>query len=298
MIIPKFQSMLLTTQSGGQFKTSDRWFTFQRKIISEVYGEFKDIDTLKIYLYLCKHYDSDFGMVRKNKQKINEELRYVKKVSGKITYSAKVRSSLEWLEQEGFIERVSSHKQKWYRSKILVAPDYNMKTKQFKPCDEFAVDIGELKEHKHGYVMVPFQVIKNNSMLANTNLAKRTWTKRRLKAFLLLYGYCWLEFYGGIDPDTVQIDAQGNLTLSPRFCYALKSSHNDAVRTVVSLIKEGLFIPVECLFENGVYMGDRGTYTPDANSNTLKRVILRPQYLVAHKLNSAVMKLKKGSIRQ
>lgn len=297
MIIPQFQSMLLATRSGGQFKTSARWFAFQRKVISEVYGEFKDIHKLKIYLYLCKHYDSNLGMVIKSKRKINEELRYVKKVSGKIKYSAKVRKSLEWLEQEGFIERVSNHKQKWYRSKIRVAPDYNIKTKQFIPCDEFTLGTKELKEHKHGYIMVPFQAIRNRSMLANTSLAKRTWTKQRLQAFLLLYGYCWIEFYGGIDPDAVQIDVQGNLILSQRFCYALKRSHKDAVKTVVSLIKDGLFIPVECLFEDSVYMGDVGTYSPEPNSNTLKKVVLRPQYLIAHKLDSAVMKLKKGNLR-
>jgi hypothetical protein len=289
--------MLIDTKSGGQFEASAKWFAFQRKIISEVYGEFKDIHSFKIYLYLCRHYDSDISVVRKNKAKINKELQYVKVVKGKHKYSAKVRNSLNWLEQNGFIERVSSHKQKWYRSKIRVAPDYNFKTKQFMPCDEFTFDLKELKEHMHGYIMIPFDAIKKQSMLANTSLAKRNWTKRKLQAFLLLYGYCWLEFYGGIDPDTVQIDSQGNITLSPRFCYALKSSLKDATKTIVSLIKDGKFKPVECWFEDGVYMGDIGTYKPKRKSNTVKRIVLRPQHLISHKLNSKAMQLKRGRVR-
>lgn len=294
MKIPDFQTLLQHTRTNGQFEISTSWFIFQRKIISEVYGDFKDRDAFTIYLYLCKHYRIKNDIVLKSKRKINEHLRYVKKVNGKIKYSAKVKRSLEWLEKEGFIERISNHKQKWYRSRILVAPDFDVATQQFVHFDQFGLELGNLKDKSVGYIMLPDEAIKH-SMLANTTLAKRGWTMRKLKTLLLLYAYCWLEFYGGIDPNTVIIDRQGHITVNPRFCYALRSSPQQAIKTVLSLIKLGLFKPVECLFEEGVYMGDIGTYTPKSSSTS--KIVLRPKYLLQHRLTSDSMKIKKGALR-
>src|SRR5690606_39058895 len=160
--------------------------------------------------------------------------------------------------------------------------------------DQIHYEINEMKDHFQGYIMVPKTAIKD-SYLADTTYAKRKWTKRKLKTLLLLYAYCWIEYYGGIDPQTVQIDQQGNLTPSERFCMALKSSQYQVEQTLISLIKEGLFQPVQCVFEDGIYMGDVGTYHPDPHANI--QIVLRPVHLIEHKLRSELMQNKKGYMR-
>jgi len=224
MMIPDFQKLLHKTKRGGQFKLSDAWFIFQRKIISEVYGDFVSTDAFKIYIYLCKHFNRRAGVVRKGKVTINKDLKYVdKSAKGSQKYSQQVTDSLTWLEKERFIYRVSGHKSKRYRSSVLVAPDFNFQKQKFSPCDEFKREPFDLKNHQLGYIMIPKAVLKN-SALSNTTYAQRKWTERKLRTLLLLYAYCWPEYHGGIDPKTVKIDHQGNLSLSERFCYALKSS--------------------------------------------------------------------------
>ncbi|MFI8713225.1 hypothetical protein [Brevibacillus brevis] len=292
--IPNFQSLLKKNSSGSQFEAHQQWFIVQRKIISEVYGEFDNLHAFKIYLYLCKYYNFNIGRTKRTKKRINNTLKYTKiTANGKPTYSMNVRRSLEWLEKTGFIENVGSNTRRWFRSKILVAPDYHPVKKQFFPCPEFQLGFQQLKDHNQGYIRIPRKAIKN-SMLANTTLAKRKWTERKLKTLILLYAHCWIEYFGGIDPTVVAIDSNGTITLDEGFCYALKRSTKEITKTVISLIKDGLFQPVHCLFEDGIYNGDVGTYHPTAK--TIERVVLRPTHLISSTVESEAMKNKKGKI--
>ncbi|MCM3623997.1 hypothetical protein M4D70_17360 [Brevibacillus borstelensis] len=292
--IPNFQPLLKQSSSGNQFEVHQQWFIIQRKIISEVYGEFDSLHTFKIYLYLCKYYNFNSGRTERTKNRINNDLKYTKtSANGKPKYPMNVRRSLEWLEKTGFIKRVSSDTQSWYRSKILVAPDYHPAKKQFFACPELQLDFQNLKDHNQGYIRLPQKAIKD-SMLANTTLAKREWTERKLKTLILLYAHCWLEYFGGIDPAVVAIDPNGAITLDEGFCYTLKRSTKDITKTVISLIKDGLFQPVRCLFEDGIYTGDVGTYHPTAK--TIERVVLRPTHLISSTVESEAMKNKKGKI--
>jgi len=298
MQIPDFQRRLSATSAGGAFKASGKWFIFQRKIISEVYGRFKGRDAFNIYLYLCKHYDLRKKVTNKSVEKINGELQYS---TGKTTYSKKVGDSLKWLEAEGFIEVIRTHKQQRFLSRIRVAPDFHFNRQNFVKNDQSNLELGWMKGHKHGYIMLPYDVMAH-TMLADTVTAKKEWTIRRLQTLILLYAYCWLEFYGGIDPDCVTIDLQGKLSLGSRFCLALKCSNAEAIKTVISLIKDDHFKPVECWFEkdifgDDIYMGDVGTYTPAPATNAVRKIVLRPTWLIKPKLESEVIKIKKGGIR-
>ncbi|MED3499263.1 hypothetical protein P4479_12515 [Brevibacillus agri] len=292
--IPNFQSLLKKSSSGNQFEVHHKWFIIQRKIISEVYGEFDSLHAFKIYLYLCKYYNFNKGRTRRSKKRINNDLKYTKKsANGKPKYSMKVRRALEWLEKTGFIEKVSSDTKRWYRSKILVAPDYHPVKKQFFACREIQLDFQQLKDHNQGYIRIPQDAIKD-SMLANTTLAKREWTERKLKTLILLYAHCWIEYFGGIDPAIVAIDPNGNITLDEGFCYALKGSKKEITKAVISLIKDGLFQPVRCLFKDEIYIGDAGTY--QSTAKTIERVVLRPTYLIQSTVESEAMMNKKGKI--
>lgn len=295
MIIPDFQQLITQTSQPGQFKLSSEWFIFQRKIISEVYGDFKNLDTFKIYLYLCKHYDMKSKVTRRNKTRITKDLKYaVQSLGGPPVYSNVVQNSLDWLEQEKFIICVSGNKHNVYRSSVLVAPDFHFQKQKFVPCDKFKLKFNELKGHYQGYIMLPQSAI-TNSALTNTTYARRYWTDRKLKVLLLLYAYCWPEYYGGIDPQTVSVDKQGNLSLSHRFCFALQNSQTAIEKSVISLIKRGYFKPVECVFEDGMYVGDVGTF--NQSSHSLTETVLRPTHLIEHVLSSEIMKQKKGFMR-
>lgn len=292
MIIPDFQQLITQTSQPGQFKLSPEWFIFQRKIISEVYGDFKNLDAFKIYLYLCKHYNMKSGVTRRCKARINKDLNYAfQSPSGSQIYSKKVKDSLDWLEKEKFISRINSTV---YRSSVLVAPDYNIQKQKFVPCDDFEFKYDDLKGHYQGYTMVPKRAIKEYA-LSNTTYAKRWWGERPLKTLLLLYAYCWPEYYGGIDPQTVSVNKQGNLSLSHRFCFALQNSQTAIEKSVISLIKRGYFKPVECVFEDGMYVGDVGTL--NQSSHSLTEIVLRPTHLIEHVLSSEIMKQKKGCMR-
>ncbi|MFD2370620.1 hypothetical protein ACFSO0_11830 [Brevibacillus sp. GCM10020057] len=292
MQIPNFQSYFRNTGAGNKIILSPSWFPFQRQILSEVYGDFKDRDAFVIYLYLCKHFDYTSKKTYRCIDTIHKDLKYNLPTAHRPKYSRKVQNALAWLEREGFIKRVSG-KQQWFRSTILVAPDYHYGQQKFYSCHELNFDFDELKAHNKGYIMVPKTVL-TEKMLADTTLAKRQWTITKLKTILLLYAYCWLEFYGGIDPRIVQIDQQGKVDLNPGFCYALKGSTTVISRTVISLIKDGLFIPVRCWFEEGIYTGDVGTYQPNSNAKVVERIVLRPTHLILHQVETDVMKSKKG----
>lgn len=296
MRIPNFQNLIAKSSSGSQFLVTSAWFIFQRRLISEVFGDFRNRHAFTIYLYLCKHFDYSTRKTSRCIDTIHKDLKYVTaSANNRPKYSSRARNALTWLEKEGFIERVNSHKQQWYRSTILVAPDYHINQKQFYPCGELTFEFEELKEHNQGCIMIPKSAIAE-SMLADTTLAKRKWTVRKLKTLLLLYAYCWLEYYGGIDPRIVSIDSQGSVKLNPGFCYALKSSPVDVTKTVISLIKDGQFQPVRCLFENGIYMGDVGTYQSSKQTKVIEQIVLRPTHLIKHKVDADVMKMKKGCL--
>jgi hypothetical protein len=294
--IPDFNALLInntlklqtSNASTTHFFISSQWFAFQRKIITDVYGEFKDKHAFKIYLYLCKFYNQKARKTPKTKSQINDEMKYVKyktRLNVQHKYLKRVDDALEWLEDEGFIKVMREKTKQWYQASILIAPDYH---KGFYGGDDVFDINAFLKSSNDGYIMIPQNAIEV-CMLENSSSANRKWNVRNLSTIMLLYGHCWIEYFGGIDPDIVTIEPNGDMTIYEGFCYDLKGSSKDISDTVLWLINRKLFKPVNCVFVEGVYYGDVGKCNAPIGSNYKERIVLRPYNIIEHKLNSVDM---------
>lgn len=304
MKINNFKSLVAQNravfQSGQQFNITDDFFIFQRKVLSDIYDDFSGHgDEFRIYLYMCRHVDKRFRKCIKSKEAMNIELEYSQLLAGQgklHNYSKKVDDALDWLEANHFIQNTNTKPRQPYQAKILAAPDYHPLKKRYYSCIDIEFSPIGLKDSNSGYIMVPKDAVQNDS-LKNTSGARQKWTLRRLKTMLLLHGYCWLEYFGGIDPRIVEIDELSEtLQLNLGFCYNLKGTVDNISKTVISLIKEGLFIPVRCLFVDNVYYGDAGYCSPPANKKVEEKIILRPKHLVRKPVHKTTMQMKWGNM--
>lgn len=302
--IPKFKSLLAQNQTqlplSQQFSFTDDFFIFQRKILSDIYDDFLgNRDEFRIYLYMCRHVDRHIRKCIKSKEAMNIELEYKQFPIGQnklSNYSKKVDNALDWLEANHFIQNTNTRLRQPYQAKILVAPDYHPMKKKYYSCDDITFDTGGLKDSNSGYIMVPNDAVQND-MLKNKPGVRQKWSLRRLKTTLLLHGACWLEYFGGIDPRIVEIDEWSEtLRLDEGFCYNLKSTVDAISKNVISLMNEGLFIPVRCLFVDNVYYGDAGYCSPPANKQVEEKIILRPKHLVRKPVHKKTMQTKWGNM--
>lgn len=288
-------------QSSQQFSVADDgFFIFQRKIISDIYDGFSGHgDEFRIYLYMCRHVDKHFRKCIKSKEAMNIELEYSQLPAGQSKlpiYSKKVDDALEWLETNDFIQNTNTKLRQPYQAKILVAPDYHPLKKRYYSCDDIKYSSIGLKDSNSGYIMVPNDAVQND-MLKNKPGARQKWTLRRLKTMLLLHGFCWLEYFGGIDPNIVEIDELNEtLALDAGFCYNLKGTVDDISKNVISLMNEGLFVPVRCMFVDNVYYGDVGYCSPPANKHVQEKIVLRPKHLVRKSVHKVTMQMKWGNM--
>lgn len=257
--------------------STDGYFVVQRKIISDVY---KDMDPyiFKLYLYLCKNVDIKYKKVKKAKTEMMKDLNFKRYYVDKY---------IDWLHKNYFIQRTNANKHQMYQTKILTAPDYDPYTQTFYSCKDIQSDLGNLKNHNHGYIMLPHTAIKD-AMLINKS---RYWGQMRMKTWLLLYAHCWLQFFGGIDPDKVSIDQNGYVSLNKGFSYNLKSSLDSVIKVIIKFIKDGFLKPVRCIYQRGIYKGDYGLVTKDKYDE--ERIVLRPYYLRSKKVEKLYLEGRK-----
>jgi hypothetical protein len=293
--IQNLSTFLVKNNAGPQFDIQPQWFMVQRKIISEVYPDFPDPDTFRIYLYLCKHFDHSDKRCKRSKERICIDLDYAIKQPGALrlmNYPREVNFALAWLENNKFIRRTNSNSHQPFQCEILTAPDFVPGINAFIGLTNVNYEWYSLKDSNHGYVMAPNKAF-DDRILKKSLSVRKTWTNRKLKTLLMLYAHTWLEYFGGVDPDIVSIDSSGMLIISEWFCCNLKSSEKQVGDVIVWLVSRGLLKPVECYFVHDVYYGDVGRCSPPAQTYDIK-IVLRPYYLIQHKIESDLMKLKKG----
>ncbi|MEN1966599.1 hypothetical protein WMZ97_00860 [Lentibacillus sp. N15] len=275
MDVKKFK--VLHTHSSGvtQFNVSTNGqFIVQRKIFSDIYPDFPDLITFKVYIYLCKSYEWKLQRVRKAKSQIQHDLNLSR---------VKLNQTLDWLENHFFIERTNKHKQQMYQASILTAPDYNPFTNSFASCEDIPFHTGALKSRNQGYIMIPSDAITTR-MLMDTATSKREWTYFKLKVFLNLYAHCWLEYFGGINPDIIRIDDHNSsgITVNPAFSFNMQGSEKQVIKTIRVLMGMSLINVVDVSFVNGVYAGDKALLPPQPRE--VRYSVLRPTHLSSKKI--------------
>ncbi|TBL69784.1 hypothetical protein [Paenibacillus thalictri] len=277
------------------FEVVKQWFTFQRKVLFDLYGNFfDDKDRFRIYLYLCKFYSVKDNLSMLSKQKINVDLGYATLAANSTklnNYSPIVDAVLDSLEAEHFIQRRGISIRSSFRCSLLTAPDYNPQTQKFTSNADIPCNHANLKGINHGFIMVPTKAV-TKERLRNTPGTRQTWNDRRLKFLLMLYAHCHIEYFGGIDKRIVSINPAGKMSLDEGFCYNLNVSPSAALTTMEWLLRKGEFVPVRCYFLRGVYYGDVGKCKP--NPDLKEHIILRPKYLIKHTFDSLEMKKIKG----
>ncbi|MGV3138176.1 hypothetical protein ACEF06_17180 [Brevibacillus agri] len=288
--IPNINNLILQNSrsaTGANFKLSNRFFYVQRKIISDLYPPFQNNNAFKVYLYLCKHCNGENGHVWLSKTQIANAL--------KISVRPQVDQALGWLEQNHFIECTNTKSGQRYQAKILAAPDYLPETQMFYKYSDIVRDTYELKYHKCGFIILPYLALSNTML--NQSLTRSRWSERKLRIFLLMYQYNWLNYYGGINPDIMHITPNGELKLDLGFCYDVQSDPHKTSLTIQSFISQRLFKPVNCIFRmtDGelVYIGDEGQ-VPRQQQDIVK-TILRPYILLDQQVHELDNTLSKGA---
>jgi hypothetical protein len=292
--IQNLSTFLLKNNTGPQFEIQPQWFMVQRKIISEIYPDFPDPDTFRIYLYLCKHFDHSNKRCKRSKEKISIDLGYAIKQPGAqrlMNYPREVDHALAWLENNKFIRRTNRNNHQAFQCEILAVPDFVPGINAFIEPVKVYHEWNSLKASNHGFIMAP-NIAFDDRILKKSPSVRKTWTDRKLKALLMLYAHTWLEYFGGVDPEIVTIDSGGKLVISKWFCYNLKCSERQADDVIVWFVSRGLLKPVECYFVHDVYYGDTGRCSPPAQAYEIK-IVLRPYYLIRHKLEGDLMEQKK-----
>lgn len=293
--IQNLSTLLVKSTAGPQFDIQPQWFMVQRKIISEVYPDFPNPDIFRIYLYLCKHFDQKDRKFKRSKEAICIDLNYANMNPGAtrlMNYPPEVTAALTWLENNEFIVRTNTSKHQPFQCEILPVPDFLQSSNRFIGMKNTAYEWFSLKNNNLGYIMAPRQAF-DDGILKKSSSVRKIWTDRKLKTLLLLYAHTWLEYFGGIDPEMVSIESNGMLRLSKWFCCSLKSSEKEISSVINWFIANGLLKPVECYFVKGVYYGDTGRCQSPAQQYDVK-IVLRPYYLIQHKIESELMKRKKG----
>lgn len=310
MQIPNFPSLIVNSQIGMKhFVECDQAFIFPRKIITNVYGDFPDDETFKLYIYLCKHCrsqdDKKFkaGDVFVGEQKIMADLNLT---------NVEIKKAVGWLVKENFIEETGQKVGRAKLRRVLAAPDYNPDDGRFYSCSDVERTLWGLKSRNHGYILLPHDLASDNDpstpyclfspmMLSkSTNRINRlkgkapiweqsNWDRRKLKILMLLYAHTWLRYFGGIDPEIVGIDSNGTLHIHESFCYDLKLNPHSVKTTICSFVNHGLVKPVQVVIGDIGY-GERrfvcdltSGYRPSIRDEI--RVVLRPRFILAKQLD-------------
>lgn len=265
-------SYIVNDTKPNQFNISrNGQFIIQRKIFSDIYPDFPDLITFKLYIYLCRSYEWRYQRVKKAKSEMQQDLNLNR---------SQLNNALGWLEAHYFIERTNSHKQQMFQAELLTAPDYDPFTNTYISCKSIAFHTSELKQRNQGYIMLPADAV-TNIMLENTSTSDRIWTYTKLKVYLLLYGNCWLSYFGGVNPDSVHIESNA-IHVEPSFYYNVKKSEKQVIKTIELLLSMDLFKVVKVGFIKGEYIGD-SLVVP--KSNGLKEhFVLRPYHLSEKKV--------------
>ncbi|MDC3418608.1 DUF3116 family protein [Aquibacillus salsiterrae] len=273
----------IVNSSNPQFLLSSKGqFIIQRKIFSDAYPDFPDVLTLKLYLYLCRSFEWKYMRIKKAKSTIQSNLNMSR---------ASLNKSLYWLEQNHFIKRSNQNKHQMYQAELLTVPDYCIPTQQYISREDVKFHSGILKIRNHGYIMIPSEAI-TNKMLRDTATARRRWSLLKVKVFILLYSHCWLEYFGGINPDVISIDKQTHkITVDASFCYNVKATEKQVITVILSLLKEKHVKVVPAIFKSGVFMGDYGFI--ESSRDLENRLILRPFLLSGKKFEKQEMINKK-----
>ena len=169
-----------------------------------------------------------------------------------------------------------------FQAQVLTVPDYDQINNVFVSCEEISTNTLNLKRRNQGYIMVPTDAV-TNEMLENKSSSKRIWTKNRLATLLMLYANCWLEYFGGVNPDVIKVDKNGkDLEINPSFYYSLKASRKESIKTIESLIRMQLLKVVPVYFENAIYVGAQAMKPMSKKYDLL--FVLRPYHLALKKL--------------
>ena len=268
----------------NQFNVSTNGqFIIQRKIFSDVYPDFPDLKTFKLYIYLCKSYEWKYQRVKKAKAQMQLDLKLSRN---------ELNNALDWLEVNYFIARTNSHKQQMYQTELVTAPDYDPFTNTYISCNSIPFYTSNLKQRNQGYIMVPADAVTNR-MLENTSTADRTWTYTKLKVYLLLYANCWLSYFGGVNPESIHVEID-SIHVDPSFYYNVKKSEVQVVNTIKLLLTMGLFKVVKVCFVKGEYIGD--SLLVSTRKGIKEYYVLRPYHLSAKKVNNKELDSKRGSM--
>ena len=295
--IRNFSSLLINgNMNTKHFVQCPSMFIMPRKIISNIYPDFPDDDTLKIYIFLSMHCASTGedgqkpGDIFIGKQRIEQVLNMS-------TYQ--VNKSIDWLEKNHFILNTKKKRGRTVLRRVLAAPDYLPGgNPSFYSCSDVARTLEGLKAQNQGFIMLPTWLFTEKMLSASKAKQMRFmgrapiweqphWDVRKLKILMLLYAHFWIRYFGGIDPNIVTIhrDKKRNMYLSVHdsFCCDVKEDRKDVERTIASFVENGLFKPVlvvirEQGFGESVYAGDvTKQYFPEFYDKQV--YVLRPTFI-------------------
>lgn len=266
-------SVLTSIKTNPQLNvTTNGQFIVQRKIISDVYPNFPNVTTFKVYLYLCRSFEWKFMRIKKAKSLMRDSLNLS---------SITLNQSLNWLEQHYFIKRTNVNKHQMYQAELLTVPDYDPFTNTYY-CMDIGYDTRQMKKRNHGFIMMPSEAITDR-MLEDTATGRRDWSLLKLKVILLLYANCWLEYFGGVNPDVIRIDpVTHSVEVEKSFYYNVKASEKQVAKIIKSLIDIQYLKVVPVMFEKGIYIGDSKIVAPSTYAT--EKLILRPITLSQKKL--------------
>ena len=257
-------------------------FVIQRKIFSDIYPDFPDSIIFKVYIYLCKAVDWKYRKVKTAKSVMQNDLSLSR---------TKLENALIWLETNFFIKRTNTKKKQMYQAKVLTAPDYDPFNKLFVSCEDIPTHTSSFKKRNQGYIMIPSDAI-TNEMLENKASSNRKWTKSKITVLLMLYAHCWLEYFGGVNPEVVKLDMNKNIIgIKPSFHFTLVKSEENVKKIVEELMKLQMVKAVPVYFQQGVYVGDQAMMT--FREGYEQHVILRPFHLSLEKVNKPLMDFKR-----
>lgn len=266
---------------------TERQFIVQTKLFSEMFPKFPNENTLKVYLYICKNYDWKVDNMHTAKSVIQNNLN--------VSYRELTRI-LNWLEDNHFIQRCNFNKHQMYQTKLLIVPDFNHGTNKYIGYTE-SISTFKLKQLQEGYASIPNDVLSDYYLSVAT--IENAWKEDKIVALIMLYRYCWLDYFGGVDPKIISMNTSGEVTsIDPSFYFSLHMTEKEAIKNINHLIKGGLFQPVKVWFEKkyhqNTYVGDYDCINP--TSGLSKVFVLRPKYISKFKAEKIHKLIKEGKM--
>ena len=176
-----------------------------------------------------------------------------------------------------------------YQAELLTVPDYDPFTQTYVSCEDIPFHTKVLKARNQGYIMIPAEAISND-MLKKSATSNRTWSYTRLKVYIVLYAHFWLNYFGGIDPSIVTINASNQITyIDPAFYFGIQRSKKQVTNVIEDLISMNLFKRVDAIFEHDVYVGDADKLSI-SNSRQSQRLVLRPYHISSTTVNKLLLR--------